>query len=410
MARRPPMTHENERSPAIEGRMSGVAHSEGDKTTELTAPGADAFRREVRSWLSDKLPSAWIDYASDSNKIQAASRYDGLTEGSWKTGSGTVHKGWDEVQASAGLLCPTWPRDYGGRGLGQVEEFILYDEYATAHAPDGFEVQGRYDVGPLILAVGTEEQKKRFLPQISAAQSIWCGGLSEPTTGSDLASLQTRAEPAEGGFRIFGEKIWTGFASIADHCLLLTRSSDGPRYHNLTYLTVDMHQPEITVTPLLQATGTHGFNHVKFDGALAREGDVLGEVDGGWQVAVGALGRERGATSALRRLVVMRETADQLLSCASSHTDGDPHDAGPRDRAAARRLERVVAAAHEGGPADQLHQARALLDHALPAVAARHHLRRDHSDPAECHRRTNAHTSSMSVATVIGRAPTEAGT
>lgn len=294
--------------------------------TELEGPDADAFRRDVRSWLSDNLPSAWVDYAADVDKVAAPSPYDGLTEGSWKTGSGGVHKGWDEIQAAAGFFCPTWPTEYGGRGLGRLEEFILYDEYAAAHAPDGFEVQGRYDVGPLILAAGTEEQKKRFLPQIAAAQSIWCGGLSEPTTGSDLASLQTRAERADGGFRIFGEKIWTGFAAIANHCLLLAKSSDGPRYHNLSYIAVDMRQPEVTITPLLQATGTYGFNHIAFSGALAREEDVLGEVDCGWQVAIGALGRERGATSALRRLVVLRETADQLLSCSGSHVDRDPHD------------------------------------------------------------------------------------
>lgn len=294
----------------------------------LTGQGADAFRARVRAWLSTNLPVAWVDYASDPLKSLPASEYDGLTEGSWKVGSGAVHKGWDEAQASAGYFCLTWPTEYNGLGLSGIEEFLLYDEYASAHAPDGFEVQGRYDVGPLILAVGTEEQKRRYLPSISAARAIWCGGLSEPSAGSDLASLQTRAERAPGGFRIFGEKIWTGFAAIADHCLLLTRSSDGPRYRNLTYFIVDMRQPEIEVTPLRQATGTYGFNHVRFNGALAREEDVIGTVDDGWQVAVAALGRERGMTSALRRLVTLRETADQLLSCANSHKEGPPRDHG----------------------------------------------------------------------------------
>jgi alkylation response protein AidB-like acyl-CoA dehydrogenase len=290
----------------------------------LVSDGALRFRAEVREWLSANLPETWVNYASDSHKALGSSPYDGLTEGSWKIGSGQVHKGWDELQASAGYFCPTWPCEYGGRGLSEIEQFILSDEYASAHAPDGFEVQGRYDVGPLLLAAGTPEQKRRYLPSIVAAQAIWCGGLSEPSAGSDLASLQTRARRVPGGFRITGEKIWTGFAAIADYCLLLTRSSDGPRYRNLTYLMVDMRQPEIEVTPLLQMTGTYGFNHVRFSGAFANDEDVVGDVDAGWQVAVGALGRERGVESALRRLVVLRETADQLASCARSHEDSRP--------------------------------------------------------------------------------------
>jgi alkylation response protein AidB-like acyl-CoA dehydrogenase len=288
----------------------------------LEGPDADRFREEVREWLRRELPSSWIDYGIDDECVLPGSEFDGLTEGSWKIGSGGVHRGWDRKLAGARYYCMTWPTEYGGRDLGALEEFIFYDECARVHAPDGFEVQGRFNVGPLLLWIGTPEQQAKYLLDISAAESVWCGGLSEPSAGSDLASLRTEARQVDGGYRIYGEKIWTGFAAIAEHCLLLAKTADGPRYKNLSYLILDMRQPGIEVIPLRQATGTYGFNHVTFTGPYVPTANVVGRENEGWQVAVGALAHERGATSALRRYVTLRETADQLRSCTSGHREG----------------------------------------------------------------------------------------
>ena len=249
---------------------------------ELTpTPEQRSFRDEVRAWLRQNMPREWTARLAASSDVPRAEAYDLLRD-------------WQRRLHAAGFIGLTWPREYGGRGLTFMEEMILAEEMALAKAPPVLNILGIGMAGPTIIAYGTEEQKKRYLPKILSADEIWCQGYSEPNAGSDLASLQTRAVRDGRDYVVDGQKVWTSLAHTADWMMLLARTDpDAPRHKGITYFLLDMHLPGVTVKPLRQITGDAEFNEVFFDGVRVHDSQVLGGVNNGWAVGMTTLMYER---------------------------------------------------------------------------------------------------------------------
>ena len=232
-----------------------------------------AFRDEVRSWLEENHPGE--PPAGDEAGF-AFSR-------DWQ---GQMHEaGW------AGI---SWPKEYGGRGASLIEQAIFSEEMARSKAPRPANVLGLVMGGPVVMAHGTEEQKERFLEPILSAEEIWCQGFSEPESGSDLASLKTKAVKDNGGWRVTGQKVWTTFAHEAKWCMLVARSDpDAPKHKGLTYFILDMDQDEVEVRPLRQITGEAEFNEIFMEGAYISDDNLIGGEGNGWNVAITTLMNER---------------------------------------------------------------------------------------------------------------------
>jgi alkylation response protein AidB-like acyl-CoA dehydrogenase len=234
-----------------------------------------------------------------------------------------MRREWATILHSGGYSGLRWPKEYGGCGLGPVEAAIFYEECARAHAPEAVDNSPRSVgvtlAGPAIIAYGTEDQKRRYLPKILDAGEVWCEGFSEPGAGSDLAAVSTVATFDGEVFRVNGSKIWTTHAHEADRCYLLAKTSpDAPRHHNLSVFLFDMRQPGVTVTPLKNIAGELEFNQVFFDNAVVRKEDLLGELDGGWKlVTIGAAalrssGGDGGTSVYWSRYVQMSSLLERL--------------------------------------------------------------------------------------------------
>ena len=241
-------------------------------------PEEAAFRAELRDWLAANLRDDLKGHRG------GAARFDEPELRAW---SRTLHEG-----GYAGLA---WPKAYGGGGAPYTHQAIFLEEMARAEAPPHVGVIGLGMAGPTIMAHGTEEQKRRHLERILSADEIWCQGFSEPGAGSDLAGVRTSARVEDDRFVVDGQKVWSSFAHIADYCILLTRSDpDSQRHEGLTYLIVDMRAPGVEVRPLRQITGESEFNEIFFTGVEVPRENLLGEIGGGWQVAMTTLLHERG--------------------------------------------------------------------------------------------------------------------
>jgi alkylation response protein AidB-like acyl-CoA dehydrogenase len=241
-------------------------------------PNEQQFRDELRAWLQANVPPPWVGKATEEDKGEY---FDFL-------------RAWQKKVYEAGWASISWPKEYGGRGAALIEQAIFQEEWARAEAPPLINVLGLSLIGPTIIAVGTEEQKKRFLPKILSAEEIWCQGFSEPNAGSDVASLSTKATLDGDHFVVNGQKIWTSLAHVSDWCLLLVRTDPTvPKHKGITALLVDMHSPGVTVRPLRQITGDASFNEVFFDNVRVTAANVLGEVNKGWSTAITTLMNER---------------------------------------------------------------------------------------------------------------------
>jgi alkylation response protein AidB-like acyl-CoA dehydrogenase len=274
-------------------------------------PDVLAFAAEVRAWLRDNLPAGWFDPGFT---LDPAAREAFLAA-------------WPARLREAGFICASWPVEYGGRGLGLLESVVLAEEFARADAPMRVSSLGEILVGPTVLQWGTEEQKARFLPPILRGESVWCQGFSEPGAGSDLAGVQTRAELTDDGsaWLVTGEKIWTSEAEDADFMILLARTDPASSRHaGISYLLMPMRGPGISFAPIAQIDGTAGFNRVVFDGAPCPVDNVVGEVGGGWKVAMATLGFERGASTAASYHRFRRDLDGVLASAAASGAAADP--------------------------------------------------------------------------------------
>jgi alkylation response protein AidB-like acyl-CoA dehydrogenase len=265
-------------------------------------PEQVAFRAELRAWLRANAP--W-EYGSG-----LPPRFDDLAE------EVAFLRDWQRRLAEGRWVGVAWPVEYGGRGLGPLEHFIVQEELARARAP---ELVGRIGInlaGPTILRWGTPEQKARWLPGILRADVIFCQLFSEPGAGSDLAGVQTRAEPVAGGFRLNGQKVWTSYAQFADFGVCLARTDpDAPKHKGISYLVVDMRVPGVEVRPLVQITGEAEFNEVFFTDVFVPAENLIGPLNEGWRVANSTLSHERGVNP--RQLVIHLQLLEELLALAA---------------------------------------------------------------------------------------------
>ena len=241
-------------------------------------PAQETLRREVRAWLARNLArdgdARSVEYG-DPSRVPAA-------------------KAWQRTLYQAGWLAMQWPREHGGRGADLMTQTIVDDELVRARAPGLIGILGVEMIGPTLIEWGTPEQKARFLAPMLTADEIWCQGYSEPGSGSDLASLRTRAERRGDVLVVNGQKVWTSYAQFADWMFCLVRTDpQAPKHAGITYLLVDMKAPGITVRPLVQMTGDAGFNEVFFEDVVVPVANVVGRLGCGWEVANSTLRHER---------------------------------------------------------------------------------------------------------------------
>src|SRR6266567_750602 len=224
----------------------------------------------------------------------------------------------------AGYAGLTWPEKYGGRGEPYSHQAITNEELARHEAPNHMNVIALGMAGPTIMAHGTEEQKQRYLAKMLTAEEIWCQGFSEPGAGSDLAAVRTRIEPRDDHFLVNGQKVWSSFAHIASYCILVGLSDpDAPKYKNLTYVIVDMKAPGVEVRPLRQITGEAEFNEIFFTDVKVPRENLLGEVGGGWQVAMTTLLHERG-TLGFALAGTLDAQVNKLIALTKERAADDP--------------------------------------------------------------------------------------
>jgi alkylation response protein AidB-like acyl-CoA dehydrogenase len=215
-----------------------------------------------------------------------------------------------------------WPAAYGGRGADPLDVALVQLEYGRSRAPQLVNRVGLNLAGPTLLAHGTDEQRARFLPRILDATEIWCQLFSEPGAGSDLASLSTRAERVDSGWRVSGQKVWTSYAAFARWGICLARTEpDAPRHRGISSLVVDMTAGGVTVRPLRQITGEAEFNEVFLDGVFVPDEQLVGPLHGGWQVANTTLAHERGTTFPLKEQTVHEGRFHRLLDAAADRLD-----------------------------------------------------------------------------------------
>ncbi len=244
------------------------------------SPSEEAFRREFVAWLRANLSDEWRERALRGQPTAQ------LLE---------ARRVWERTLGAGGWLGVSWPEEYGGRGATAMEHVIYLEELFRAGAPDSLNTLGLNLVGPTIIEVGTDEQKRRFLPPMLRGEAVWCQGFSEPNAGSDLAGLQTRADRDGDDWVVNGQKIWSSGAQYSDWCALLARTDQqAPKHKGLSFLLVDMRSPGITVRPIKQISGDAEFNEIFFDNVRVPDDQILGEVNGGWFVANRMLAYERG--------------------------------------------------------------------------------------------------------------------
>ena len=241
---------------------------------------ADQYRDKIQAFLSEHLPTGWSGMLGMAEAVRA----------------GFIAE-WRQLLGQNGLVAPAWPVAYGGGGLSAIERVVLHEEFARAGVPtgdpnDGF---GISMLGPTIMALGTEEQKQHYLPRILSGEDRWCQGYSEPNSGSDLASLGTRAVLDGDEWIINGQKIWTSSGHTANWIFVLCRTDpDAAKHKGISFLLCPMDQPGVDPRPIINIARSHDFNEVFFTDARTAKENVIGEVNEGWRVANQLLAFERG--------------------------------------------------------------------------------------------------------------------
>jgi alkylation response protein AidB-like acyl-CoA dehydrogenase len=233
-------------------------------------------------------------------------------------------RAWQARCYEAGYVGRAWPLEFGGGGGPAAEQIIIDQELAAAGAPEFANVVGLDVLGPSLLRFGTDEQRRRYVPAILAAEEIWCQGFSEPDAGSDLASLRTRAEERDDHFLVSGQKTWVSWGQFARWCGVLARTGDAASKHRgISMLIVDMRAPGVELRPMTQITGHAEFCELFLDDVVVPRANLLGELGDGWKIAMHTLGHERG-TAALPRQVKLRTWLDRAVRTAAERTvDGE---------------------------------------------------------------------------------------
>ncbi|MCH9730592.1 MAG: acyl-CoA dehydrogenase family protein [Actinomycetia bacterium] len=270
------------------------------------------FRAEVSDWLADNLVG---EYGALKGLGGPGREHEAFEE----------RRAWNQHLAAAGLTCLGWPEEHGGRGLSVAHRVAFYEEYAKADAPDKVNHFGEELLGPTLIAYGTAEQQKRFLPKILDVTELWSQGYSEPGAGSDLANVSTVAELDGAQWVINGQKVWTSLAHWAQWCFVVARTEKGSKRHSgLSYLLVPLHQPGVEIRPIIQLTGDSEFNEVFFDDARTDADLVVGTPGDGWRVAMGTLTFERGVSTLGQQIRYAREHSNLVELAKRTGAAGDP--------------------------------------------------------------------------------------
>jgi alkylation response protein AidB-like acyl-CoA dehydrogenase len=268
------------------------------------------FRHEVRTWLRENVP-----------RTERPSRGPSLR---------AFDVEWQHRIYEGGYAGLAWPTEYGGRGLGLLEQLIWHEEYALADGPyNGACFIGLNHAGPTILARGNEDQKRRYLPAILTGAETWGQGFSEPEAGSDLGSIRTRAELDGDEFVVNGHKTWSSFAQYADRQELLVRTdAKAPKHAGLTWMICDLRTPGVTIRPIETMARVPDFAEVFYDDVRIPVGNVVGDVNDGWSVAMSTLAFERG-TAFIGEQIELSRVVDRLVDLAGTpvgHHRGQPGD------------------------------------------------------------------------------------
>jgi alkylation response protein AidB-like acyl-CoA dehydrogenase len=269
------------------------------------------LRRELRELITAQIPPDYLGaFTDDPAHLATAQRF-------------------CRTLAERNLLCLAWPQEFGGGGASVWEQTVVREEMWAHHEPRGAQYMGVNWVGPVLMRHGTEAQQRTHLPPIAAGEVIWCQGFSEPEAGSDLASLRTFARRDGDGWLISGQKIWTSYATMAQWCFLLARTSrvgtDGAqrKQQGLTIFLVPMDDPAITVRPIRTMLGPHHLNEVFFDDLRVTDADVLGTVGEGWSIVADVM--------AFERVGIARYARCERLLAAAPTVLGDRWDDLPAD-------------------------------------------------------------------------------
>ena len=263
----------------------------------------ETFRKDVRAWMEKNVPKKDKSFSDlpphDPERIGRS-------------------KEWQRTLHEAGYVAMSWPQEYGGQGETDVmRQTIVNEELVLARAPGLIGASGLTMLGPTLLQCGTDEQKQRYLPKVLTGEEIWCQGYSEPGSGSDLASLRTRAELVGDEFIVNGQKVWTSGAQFSDWMFCLVRTDpDAPKHRGISYILIDMKTPGITVRPLVQMTGDAGFNEVFFEDVRVPRENLVGELNQGWMVANATLFHERNMLGSTTRTQLMMQN---LIRLARTH-------------------------------------------------------------------------------------------
>jgi len=291
-------------------------------------PEQAAWRQEVRTFIESERPS---EYDPDR----------GMQGEEGPPRNEAWYKRWQDKLTERGWIAPAWPKEYGGASLGVMEQFIMNEEFAEARVPSGSIGNGVSMLGPTIIAHGTEAQQEEHLGRMLRGEVVWCQGYSEPGSGSDLASLQTRAIRDGDDYVINGQKIWTSGAHYSDWMFMLARTDpDAPKHRGISYFLLDMETPGITVRPLVNMGNMHNFNEVFFEDVRVPAENIVGEVNRGWYVGATTLDFER---SSIGSAVAHRQTLERYIAYWREHQHAVSNPEGVREAIAERWIEASTA-------------------------------------------------------------------
>lgn len=265
----------------------------------------DKYRAGIRTWLAENLPDSWTE----------ADHWPQLDEDAEQA----FLIDWERRLYAAGYSGIAWPKAYGGQGLGPIEDYIVNEEIGLAEAPESLNTIGRELVAPILLSVGTEDQKLRYIPRILQMDDIWCQGFSEPNAGSDLAGLRTKAERTADGWVVNGQKIWTSGASKSTRILLLARTgSVEDRHRGLVLFALRSDTPGVDIREIQSIDGERSFCEVFFNDVVIPDADMLGSPDDGWAAATRVLSIER-ATNRMHRSWRFENQLQHLVSACAAN-------------------------------------------------------------------------------------------
>ncbi|MCH9675047.1 MAG: acyl-CoA dehydrogenase family protein [Gammaproteobacteria bacterium] len=291
----------------------------------------EQFRTDVRTWLNDNCPASMRTPAPDSEVVWGGRR---------ETFKNPDSKAWLKAMASRGWTAPTWPKAYGGGGLSPEENRVLQAELSAINARPALSSFGLWMLGPVLLETGTEAQRQRFLPDIVHGRIRWCQGYSEPGAGSDLASLQTRAEDNGDHYLVNGSKIWTSYANFADWIFCLVRTDPtAPKHEGISFLLFDMSTEGVTTSPIRLISGASPFCQTFFDNVKVPKENLVGDLNAGWTIAKRLLQHERAMIATIGKRsggaeVPLENVAKQYVG----EVDGQIADPILRDDIARHRM------------------------------------------------------------------------